>query len=50
MTVFNRKRYDNNPGVGRAYGDQVEGSIIITRANDEVAGVGAIGANVVELF
>ena len=51
MAVFNRKRNDNDPGVvGRAYGNQVEGSIIIARANNEVAGVGAIGANVVELF
>ena len=51
MAVFNRKRNDNDPGVvGRAYGNQVEGSIIIARAKNEVAGVGAIGANVVELF
>ena len=50
MTVFDRKRNDNNMGVGRADGYQVEGGIVISLADNEIAGAGAIGANVVELF
>ena len=50
MAVFNGKRNDDSPGIGGAYANQVECGIVVARAQDEVAGVGALGANVVKLF
>ena len=50
MAVLEGKGNDNDPGIGGADPNQVESGIVIAQAMDEVAGVGAFGANVVKLF
>ena len=51
MAIFDGKGYDNHPRtIGGTHTYQVESSIIIALADNEVAGIGAIGANMEELF
>ena len=50
MTVLNGERNDNDLRVRRADRDQVESCEIVRLADDEIPGVGAVGAHMEVLF